>query len=340
MSKILLVMLLPQIIDAWSSLAPFFKYQEHYSFSRDVKKKGMDCFVRHRLNRPLQVSVFTSDSDVIFPSFMDDDDEDLESENIPLHESLKKRILSSERDILAPLARLAVAFSPPENSLRMKDLAYVDIIDVDEKHIELSAIVSDGQQRCVSLFVPVTFPHDCDAGLGESAEAECILENIDELDHIAEDKIHAMEVGDDKDTREVEFDKAGLSLSNNNINAEYPYWWVKPMGSSMVEECQNIAGILNDDSFTEALNDLAMQGMEYNSKDNVEEWNVEKAVLVDVGPAGFYLRARVVSSDNAKRKIAEIPCPFGIFGKDLVADSADELRAAVLGAVTVAQHNE
>jgi len=338
--KLLTIAIIPDVVSAWSTLkSSTHYYTQHRRLS--FGKKVDVCFQRHAENLPLQASIFSSDSMVIYPSLIEmDDEEDFEDQQLSIHESLKERILSSERDILAPLARLAVAFSPPEHAPRLKDITHIEIINVDEKHIELSAVVSDGQESCISLFVPVTFPHDCgDSLTGDMVETECVLDNIDELDHMAEDKLFAMNMLAEAASREATLDH-DLSLSKKDSDIDYPDWWEYPLGLSMIEECSTVEGILNDASFADALVDLAIQGLEYSSKSNMETEAVEKAVLVCLGPAGFYLRARVVYETNGdtKRKIVDVPCPFGIFGTELVADSADDLRAAVLGAVAVAQH--
>lgn len=337
--KLLTIAIIPDAVSAWSTLTSSTHYYTQHRRLSGVKK-GDVCFQRHTGNQPLQASIFSSDSEVIYPSLIEMDDDYFEDEQLSIHESLKERILSSERDILAPLARLAVAFSPPEHAPRLKDITHIEIIDVDDKHIELSAVVSDGRESCISLFVPVTFPHDCgDSETGDTAETECVLDNIDELDHMAEDKLFAMNMLSEAASREATLEH-DLSLSEKDSDIDYPDWWEYPMGSSMIEECSTVEGILNDASFADALVDLAIQGLQYMSKSNLDTEDVEKAVLVCLGPAGFYLRARVVSGTNGdtKRKIVDVPCPFGIFGTVLLADSADELRAAVLGAVAIAQH--
>ena len=68
--------------------------------------------------------------------------------------------LSYDSQRAGHLARLAVAFSPPERALALDRIERVDVVCVRDDHIEIEAIVcEDG--GCVSLSVPVKFPRDC-----------------------------------------------------------------------------------------------------------------------------------------------------------------------------------
>ena len=100
--------------------------------------------------------------------------------------------ITQDRDKTASLARLAAAFSPPERALNVEHITDVSVVDVTHSHIELAAMVCDGNSEgCVSLFVPVNFKQECppvgfedddDFGLLES----CVKSNIDALDVEAE----------------------------------------------------------------------------------------------------------------------------------------------------------
>ena len=100
--------------------------------------------------------------------------------------------ITQDRDKTASLARLAAAFSPPERALNVEHITDVSVVDVTHNHIELAAMVCDGNSEgCVSLFVPVNFKQECppvglegddDFGLLES----CVRSNIDALDVDAE----------------------------------------------------------------------------------------------------------------------------------------------------------
>lgn len=58
--------------------------------------------------------------------------------------SLVAESLSRNADKVGSLARLAVAFSPPDRTLTLKDLEQVEVVCVRENSIEIQAIVCEG----------------------------------------------------------------------------------------------------------------------------------------------------------------------------------------------------
>jgi hypothetical protein len=65
--------------------------------------------------------------------------------------------LSYDQKRVGSLARLAVAFSPPERALSLDAIEKVEVICVGQDHIDIQAIIcEDG--GCITLAVPIKFP--------------------------------------------------------------------------------------------------------------------------------------------------------------------------------------
>jgi hypothetical protein len=236
--------------------------------------------------------------------------------------------LSYDTDKAGHLARLAVAFSPPERSLTLQDIEKIHIVCVREDHIEIEAIIcEDG--GCVSLNIPVKFPKACDAQ-SEWMEG-CVMRNLEELDVEAESTLLIME-----EEREDEEDLDELCQLNSKV--QYPSWWVPPeCDNTLVAECDNIKRLLNDEEFQPDIAALAQDVL----NESVEEGYVVKSVRVAiVGPAGICFKVRAeyqmsLEFDKKPIHILDVMYPFG--GEPMT--DAESLRAAVLGAVMEAEGN-
>ena len=227
--------------------------------------------------------------------------------------------ISHDPDKLGKLARLAVAFSPPGQKLNLKDLEHVEVLMVDNQHIEIAAVMCDDEQ-CVSVLIPVSFPHSCD----DSGFEECVFHEIDELDEVAEIKISKMQ---DEEQEETTEDLLMLSMDSS---CTYPNWWVKPTGTSdLQDECELVMNLLNEDDFRDDINALAMKELSESLGEYYYEYNVLKTVVAEVGLSGIFLRASATKDNDGDVMILEIPISFG---GDPVND-ASSLRAAVLGTV-------
>ncbi len=84
------------------------------------------------------------------------------------------------------IARLAVAFSPPNQPIKLEDINQIHIINVTNRYIEISVVVCD-ESQCVTLLVPISFRHDCSTSCSSSyscsnSSDQCILDSIFELD--------------------------------------------------------------------------------------------------------------------------------------------------------------
>lgn len=231
--------------------------------------------------------------------------------------------LSYDGDRKGSLARLAVAFSPPERSLTLEDIERVEVLCVNEESIEIEAIVcEDG--GCVSLAVPVTFPNACGAELLEG----CVFENLDALDEKAEDLIKVMDGGHEDEGADLD------ELCLLNSKAEYPSWWVPPeCDADLVAECDSVRRLLNDGEFQSSVNALAFKTL--SEQPYGEGYILTKVVIAAVGPAGICLKAQAKYryDVNGPLRTLDVLVPFGGEPKRDVQG----LRAAVLGAVMAAE---
>jgi hypothetical protein len=215
------------------------------------------------------------------------------------------------------LARLAVAFSPPERALQLKDIEKVEVICVSETHIEIEAVIcEDG--GCVSLNVPVSFPNEC----GSEWLEGCVMRNLDELDFEAESLIRVME---EEVAHRDDADQDLDDLCIINSKTEFPSWWVPPeCDAALVAESDTIRRLLNDDQFQNDVRALAQRGAG-------DGYDVKRAVVAAVGPAGICLKVRAAFQHEAQKPIhvLDVLVPFGGEPKH----DAESMRAAVLGAV-------
>ena len=248
--------------------------------------------------------------------------------------------LSFDSNRAGHLARLAVAFSPPDRALALDRIERVDVLCVRDDHIEIEAIIcEDG--GCVSLAVPVKFPRDCQPHHGASGALEgCVMQNLDELDVQAGS---LLKVADDASQTNAYnsqyFDE--LSVLNDPIQT-LPDWWVPPstaggygasgymtgtLTNDVASEGEKIKSLLNDAEFQSDVKALVMDQLR-RLEDG--DYRVLQAKVGLVGPAGMCFKARVEMEDQSV-KILDVAYPFGS-----TMSTADELRAAVLGAVSSA----
>lgn len=240
-------------------------------------------------------------------------------------------------DHMTALARLAVAFSPPGHALNLRDVEHVQVLRVDENHIDIQAVVCE-EDGCVTLQVPITFPHPC--GEGDEYE-ECVMGNIGELEVQAETFLRTIEWKESH----YEEEQAGqrewqVLLATDDLH--FPEWWVHPKTREMSDECKSVRSLLNEGFQAEirALTDMAMTESDaviHTDDDhaNTSDWKVEQAAVAAVGPAGFLIRAATqrieYSRETDTRKVVEVPISF----RD-TANNVSDLRAAVLGALAAA----
>lgn len=223
---------------------------------------------------------------------------------------------------LGALARLAAAFAPPGHALHLQNMDSLSIIGVDETHIDIQVVVC-GQEGCVTVKVPVIFPEACQ----NLHDEECILHQFEELDHQADVMLQLQESAEK--TKELE---RQWQAQHPEDKLSYPPWW--EFSIALTEECDNIKRLLNDDEFQPEMKALATKGL----CEEYMDWDMERAVVSQVGPAGLYLRSKMVNhAVNAEvtAVMVDIPIPFGA-----VVDNVADLRAIVLGRVASAAEED
>ena len=266
------------------------------------------------------------------------------------------------------LARLAVAFSPPERTLTLNQIEKVDVICVKEDSIEIQAILCE-HGGCVSLQVPVKFPNMCHSSssstTSQSTSLEgCVMDNLDALDVTATSLIQVAE--ETKANHQGHDQLLLLSNDDNNNNNNVPSWWVSPSSfiindpTTMTMECQHIQNLLNDDEFQSDIIALSQDALmlwqkqqqqqeeeEEGQQQQQHDYQVLQAKVTMVGPAGLCFKVRVqdrqqqqeyydyYNNNNGQGRqihVLNVVHPFGD-----IQQTTQELRAAVLGAVSAAE---
>ena len=205
-----------------------------------------------------------------FPSdtawYTDDNSQSSGERFRPLADDLIRK--SSDR-----LARLAVAFSPPERRVALEDIDQIQVSALDEDHINIEAILCE-QDGCVSLSIPVSFPDSC----RDSAQVEeCIVTNMDDLD------IQASQAQEHTNEH---------TLTNDLCVAEnfsYPDWWAVAQEHSLISECVLLRNLLNEVDFSEDLQKLTQRALETTHPGN---YKVGRAGIVNIGPADTHACSR------------------------------------------------
>lgn len=225
--------------------------------------------------------------------------------------------IAVDPDRLGSLARLAVAFSPPERALQLDQIERVDILCVSQKHIDIQAVIcEDG--GCVSLAVPIQFPKACDVG----AHLEgCVISHLEDFDESASTVLAAAQ-----QSKNTDDDSAPLDITGP-ID-EYPSWWEFPTSPSMVSECNNMCSILNEAEFQPEILALVKDAMRKDGEGLIPT----VAKVARLGPAGFCFKVRAKIESPKVVRTLDVFSPFGGASKATV----DELRAAVLGTVATA----
>jgi hypothetical protein len=241
-------------------------------------------------------------------------------------------------DRITALARLAVAFAPPGHALDLRDVEHVQVLRVDENHIDIQAVVCE-QDGCVTLQVPVTFPHPCSEG---DELQECIMGNLGELEVQAETFLRTVE-WKESNYEDVQAGQREWQVLLETDDLHFPDWWVHPETREMRGECQSVRNLLNEDSFLAEIR--ALTGMALAESDAVistddghadtSDWTVEQAAVAAVGPAGLLIRAATqrleLYEETDTRRIVEVPIAYGA-----TANNVSDLRAAVLGSIAAA----
>eukprot|EP00980_Cylindrotheca_fusiformis_P028710 scaffold22639_cov105-Cylindrotheca_fusiformis.AAC.4 len=234
--------------------------------------------------------------------------------------------LTTDRDRMGSFARLAVAFSPPERGLNIKDIDQVEVTCVRDNQIELEAMLCE-HMGCVSLSVPVLFPNNCDW-----LDSGCVIQNLDALDTKAESFLisNGMNTPDGGSTSSAA-DVDQLALLNDPV-AAFPNWWVPPAANAnLVADCSSIKSLLNEAEFHSEIVYLAQDGM---GKDHQDDYRVQHAKVAAVGPAGICLKVAALQKSLPGRglQFMDVMYPFGEQAND-----GESLRALVLGAVATAE---
>jgi hypothetical protein len=247
------------------------------------------------------------------------------------------------------LARLACAFAPPGHEIHPSDLTSAQVICVDDHHIEISAVICD-TEACVTVAVPVDFPNDCPVDNLYNNHNNCVMENLQRLDERATELIRHQEWNrDHAEEQLLQTNNEEPSLQEDEI--DLPSWWVSPTttaifqdGRSMVDECQNVKDLLNEQEFYQDL--VAMATRTCTELYPLDSFRLMQTAVSMVGPAGMMVRAHVKlegggfgnnggfgtdnDDDDSSSSLLVVDLPV-LFSRQV--GTVEDLRACVLGVV-------
>lgn len=244
--------------------------------------------------------------------------------------------IQTKPDKIGTLARLAVAFSPPERRIELDAIEDVHIMCVNERSIELEAVLCESH-GCVSLYVPISFPHDCGPTADDDILENCVLDNLHYLELEADNVLSSMikskkaaaELQNNDELRDLE-----QQLYSSTSVTRYPNWWVAPENNQeLVAECDNDRRLLNGSEFQNDVLGLARKGLEALGLGG--QYTVRKAAVTEVGPAGLCLRCIcdfLQAQGSTGSVLMDVPLPFGGGPRR----DPESLRAAILGEVAAA----
>ncbi|KAG7368336.1 hypothetical protein IV203_031079 [Nitzschia inconspicua] len=245
--------------------------------------------------------------------------------------------LTNDRDQMGSLARLAFAFRPKEHSgLNMKDIETVHVLCVKPNEIEVEAILCESL-GCVSLHIPIQFPSSCTHTDEDDKFQSCVLQNLKDLDVTATTQVSAHLTSQSQSSAI----NPEMLLSGT---VQLPSWWVSPSSTlnaaALETECNMLKDILNEDEFQTELMALAQDGLKHSlhhqQNDAASTPTIQKARCSIVGPAGIGMKALARQPTDGSVVVMDVLFPFGGPSKQ----TADSLRAAVLGAVAVAAEQQ
>ena len=224
--------------------------------------------------------------------------------------------LSYDTDRAGALARLAVAFCPPDQALQLDQIERVDVICVTPDYIEIQAIIcEDG--GCVSLAVPVTFPLNCESSLDGQLQG-CVMQNLDALDTSAQSNLQQQAA------------MAGGASLDGPVT-EYPAWWVQP-SFNLEAECMSMRSILNEADFAPEIRALAQVSLNQSQSSASASYQVQRARVASVGPSGLAFKAQAMGGSGGFPVVLDVLYRFPETLRDV-----ESLRAAILGAVATAE---
>jgi hypothetical protein len=250
------------------------------------------------------------------------------SESCPPEGMAVAESLTNDQGRMGSFARLAVAFSPPERGISIQDIERVEVTCVRENRIELEAMLCENT-GCVSLSVPIQFPTDC----GEWIDSGCVVQNLDALDTRAESVL----VNTMQSNNELNLDNADLDeLCLLNENVAYPSWWVPPeCDANLIADCDTIKALLNEAEFHREIVALAQDGLGHHVVGQSGDYQVQRAKVAVIGPAGICLKVAALQQSQPGRGLQYMDVVYP-FGGEPVRD-AEGLRAVVLGAIAAAE---
>jgi hypothetical protein len=218
--------------------------------------------------------------------------------------------LSYDPNRVGSLARLAVAFSPPERALTLDQIEHLDILCVESDRIHIQAMIcEDG--ACVSLSVPIKFPQAC----GDDSWLEgCVMNHLEQLDKSVPPHLLINNINNNADL-----------LDNIEDTNNLPSWWIPPPTLEFQTECRSMRDILNEAEFSLEITALAQESLDHDVLSLHHDDPVQRVLVAQVGPAGLWFRVQTST-------ILDVLYPF----RGGAVTTIRDLRATILGLVATA----
>ena len=228
----------------------------------------------HRLDAS---SAWVLKTTIFYPE--DDNGPVFDDDMIVLNNELSPEIQKRQEDLAealtldqATLAHLASAYSPEGHAIDLKHINSVRCASLDEKHLEIEAILCD-DIGCNSLLVPVDYPNECllnenssDTSDSSSFE-ECVVTNVHSLDVDVQTKLFNKKQTDtDAESVYKTLELAARLMKDASAFSAWweielcgSEWWTFPETDDDVTECQLLKDLLNGDDMLDVRMDLARQ---------------------------------------------------------------------------------
>jgi hypothetical protein len=267
-----------------------FAFTTNQQPSHNRKHKTRPSITFFDIHSAVNAVVYYPDGDD-GPSLDDDVDylPNLDSPDLQTrHQDLADKLSSKHQ---AALGHLASAFSPAGHDIRLEQINSVRCSSVDNKHIEIEAILCDDLE-CNSLLVPVDFPKEClmgdDGGSDSLTVEDCVIENIDVLEREGETALSQHNAAEKLEHVHYETLQSAEALLRD-APLEFPDWWVPP-NNKEDSACELLIELLNEEDMLDERIDLARRACNLLPNDDIKTVKVQV-----VGPIGLLLKVKVGS---------------------------------------------
>jgi hypothetical protein len=220
--------------------------------------------------------------------------------------------------------------------LNIRNINHVKLLNIGDGHLDIEATVRTGDDRLVSLSVPVSFPRNCAPKIHSPQEFEfCVIDNLGELNKYASEAVNKVLAEEEEERKRTEDHKrqflqptfydspAGYVDPNegneldmilakelcSDLGLSYPDWWQFPnSNSNFGKECQSVQDLLNEAEFQYDIQKLVSRTLEAALTAALEATIIKTGKMNDLLREGDKLMidgtlSNINSSDNVDEYI-------------------------------------